>query len=254
MIKPFLVLFAMSSVLVLGCGRARFEANQKKEEMVVKLENLADAPPGVERGYQIGDEVAIITNKGELYVNGIVEEIGENLVFAEDTAYAGGDRKKWLPAKALKTIRGDEKTAAKGFRVRARVGRNTIYEWFPPAQIFPAPWVNGANIKVGDTVYERRFGFEPYRGVVEQLPAGRAGNFRVKYEGYSSTGIVDREEIFRTFEAASTENLAPGDIVDFDNGYWAIVIGKRDGKIIVRSAGFPAQDLLVDVSKLRIFK
>lgn len=255
MVKQFFGFFVFGLALVFGgCGGARFEANQKREEMVVKLENLADAPQGVERDYKVGDPVSIITNKGEVYINGSVEEIGENFVFAEDTSYSGKGQKKWLPAKSLQNLRGDEKTAAKGFRVRVGFGRFAINEWFPPAQIFPAPWAESVNIKVGDTVYQRRFGFEPYRGVVEQLPPGKSDSFTVRFEGYSSTGKVSREEIYRTFEVASSENIAPGDIIDFDNGYWVIVTGKRDGKIIVRREGFPAQDLLVDVSKLRIFK
>ena len=90
--------------------------------------------------------------------------------------------------------------------------------------------------------------------LIAELPVNKSGSFTVRFDGREKADRVKKEDIFSSIEPAAAEKLSIGDIVYFDKMYWVMVTGKQDGKIIIRQAGFPAKDKLVDISKLQILK
>ncbi len=48
--------------------------------------------------------------------------------------------------------------------------------------------------------------------------------------------------------------MSPGDIVYYDKMYWAMVIDKTDGRIVIRQTGFGAKDTMVDAAKIQIVR
>ncbi len=90
--------------------------------------------------------------------------------------------------------------------------------------------------------------------MITELPVNENGTFSVRFDGTQKDEWVKREKLFSSIEPAAIETLTIGDIVYFNQFYWAMIVGKQDGKIIIREAGFPAKDKLVDVSKLQIMR
>lgn len=81
---------------------------------------------------------------------------------------------------------------------------------------------------------------------------GKSGSFVVKHDAPQTREWVNGRDVFSSIEPARTEALSPGDIVYYNKMYWAMVIGKRNDKIVIRQEGFPATDIAVHVSKLQI--
>ena len=202
-----------------ACRTGNFQP--RPEDKVIKLDQPGESPKGISREYKHGDAVSLIKNDGTFTVEAYIEE----------------------------------KDAEKGYSVRTGSGRLTKYESYPPSQIFPAPWANYRNLKIGDAVYGRYFGNFQEKGIITYAPSDENGTFSVKYNNHSTEQRVYVQDVYSSVEAAKTENLSTGDIVYYQNSYWAIVIGKRDGKTIIRRDVYPPEgDILVDASKLQIFK
>lgn len=231
---------------------AGFETPVKPEDKVVKLAAPPPAPKGPNHDYEIGDAVSIIENNGVFTAKGRISAIGADLVFAED--FVSSSKKIWKLAVPSQSKPSDKNFAPKGYKVDINERHRIFDEWFPPPQIFPAPWANNVNLKVGDTVYIRRFGSDPYRAVIEKLPAGEFGSFFVKRGDHQTTELAPISDVFSSIEPAQSERLSPGDIVYYDRMHWTIIVGKRDNKIVIRPEGFPATDMMVDISKLQILK
>ncbi len=219
-IKSILVLtIACSTSICVGCGNVNFQP--PPEDKVIKLDQPGESPKAKEREYKHGDAVSLIEKDGTFVVEAYI----------------------------------DEKDAEKGYSVRTGSGRLTKYESYPPSQIFPAPWANYRNLKIGDAVYGRYFGNFQEKGMITYVPSDENGTFSVKYSNDSKEQRIYVKDIYSSVEVATTESLSPGDIVYYQNSYWAIVIGKRDGKTIIRQDIYPLEgDILVDASKLQIFK
>lgn len=250
-------IFVLSIVSLAGAASGCFDPNYKSvtkpEDEIVYLKTPEKPPQGVERDYKIGDAVAVIDTDGVFKVNMRIREMGGKLALVE--IKNSGGRTKWTPVDNWTKLQGNEKTEPRGYRVHIGMSRRELNEWFPPSQVFPVPWANNVNLKVGDTVYQKRFGnFQPYKGVITEISKGASSNsFKLKYEGYTSPSWVKTEELFSSIEPAKAEDLTPGTIVYYNKGTWAMVIGKRDGKIIIRQER-SSDDIMVDVSKLEILK
>lgn len=130
---------------------------------------------------EIGDAVSIIENNGVFKAKGRISDAGANLVFVE--AFINSSKKVWKPAVSDQSKPNDENFAPKAYKVGFFERNRTIYQWFPPSQIFPALWANNVNLKIGETVYSQLFSSEPYKAVVEKLPVGEFGSFLVKHDG-----------------------------------------------------------------------
>lgn len=116
-IKSILVLtIACSTSICVGCGNVNFQP--PPEDKVIKLDQPGESPKAKEREYKHGDAVSLIKNDGTFVVEAYIEE----------------------------------KDAEKDYSVRTGSGRLTKYESYPPSQIFPAPWANYRNLKIGDAV------------------------------------------------------------------------------------------------------
>lgn len=249
-----LIIFCLTAMCG-GCGNMQFRSNEKPEDVVIVLETLKESPQSKFSDFKIGDNVAVIRDDGVIDVSGRVEEMSEKIIYAAEPYRGRRGRELWMPFKRAVNLKGDEKTASPGYKVRTGEGRFIKSEWFPSSQIFPAPWANAAKLKVGDMVYQIHFGdFPADKGVITELPKYENGAFSVRFDGMQRDERVERDKLFSSIEPAAADKLSIGDIVHYNRLYWAIVVGRQDGKIIIREAGFPARDKLVDVSKLQIMK
>lgn len=217
-LKILLLIVCLTGVSA-ACRAGNFQS--RPEDEVIKLDQPGESPKGIEREYKHGDAVSLIESDGTFVVEAYI----------------------------------DKKDAEKGYSVRTGSGRLTKYESYPPSQIFPAPWANYRNLKIGDAVYGRYFGNFQEKGIITYVPQSETGTFSVKLSGDSKEQRVYIKDVYTSVEAATPENLSPGDIVYYQNSCWAIIIGKRGGKIIVRRDIFPPEgDILADASKLQTFK
>lgn len=202
-----------------ACRAGNFQP--RPEDEVIKLGAPGESPKSKECEYKHGDAVSLIENDGTFVVEAYI----------------------------------DKKDAERGYSVRIGSGRLTKYESYPPSQIFPAPWANYRNLKIGDAVYGRYFGNFQEKGIITYVPQSELDTFSVKLSDHSTEQRLYVKDVYSSVETAKPENLSTGDIVYYQNSYWAIVIGKRSGKIIVRRDIYPPEgDILVDASKLQIFK
>ena len=144
-----LSVFCLMSVFS-GCGNMKFQSNENPADKVIKLDTPGESPKGKDQDYKIGGAVSVIRNDGVFEVEGRISKICEKLIFVDDFFTPG--KKIWKPLKPLQNVQGNEKIALKGYEVGIRKVRKTEYEWYPPPQIFPAPWANNVNLKVGDTI------------------------------------------------------------------------------------------------------
>ncbi len=147
-IKALIVLPAICLTMFFS-SCAEFDTPIKPEDKVVKLAAPLPAPKGPKRDYGIGEAVSIIENNGVFKAKGRISGISANLVFAE--YFFNPSRKVWKPAVAGQRKPNDENFAPKGYKVGISERRRTFDEWFPPSQIFSAPWANNVNLKIGDT-------------------------------------------------------------------------------------------------------
>ena len=173
-LKILLLIVCLTGVSA-ACRGGNFQT--RPEDEVIKIERSGESPKGTDRDYKIGDQVAFIGNDGRLTVGYSIDKICEKLIFA--SANLDG-MEKWMPSEQTSSYdREDiEKTASKGYRVVSG-GRSNYYEWFPSEQIFPAPWANNVNLKIGDIVYQKKHGFSDMRkGVVTELPVKSSDDFR----------------------------------------------------------------------------
>lgn len=246
-----LVLIIVLTGICAACRAGNFQP--RPEDEVIKLDKPGESPKGTDRDYKIGDQIAIIENDGRFSVGYSIDKICEKLIFA--SANLDG-MERWMPFEQTSSYDGEdiEKTAFKGYRVVSG-GRSNYYEWFPPEQIFPAPWANNVNLKIGDIVYQKNHGFYDVRkGVVTELPVKSNDNFRVRFGEENISTEVRSNEIFTSIYQAKPEDLSPGDIIYYNERTWAIVVDKRGGKIIIREEHSAMSDEMVDVSKLQILK
>lgn len=215
--KIFLLLTIVSLSIVIGGCDQNFQP--RPEDAVVKLDQPAELPKGVDRNYKKGDAVSVIKTDGSFEVEG------------------------WI----------DKKDEDNGYVVRTGKNRLTKYETYPAARIFPAPWANYSKLKVGDAVYNIYSGQQ--KGTIEYVPPDEYGNFLVNFGASSIGQNVAVTKAFSSIKTATAKNLSPGDVVYFQGSYWAIVIGKRGGKIIIRQDKYPSDgDVMVGASHLQIYK
>lgn len=189
-------------------------------ETTTDLANPLPAPVSKARDFAVGDEVSIIDDKGTLEVEGRVTAV---------TA------------------------APKGYTVRVGFGRMGRDYKLPPERVFPAPWASAARVKVGDVIYELRYGnFPRPRCVVQEVPADVHAAITALCDGETKTRWIKRQDTFYAFEAATLDALSPGEIVYVDKGSWAMVIDKSDAgdRAVLRLKGWAAKDQLTPLSKI----
>ena len=238
--------------VVIGCRSGNFQP--RPEDEIIKLDQPGETPKSKGGNFQAGDPVVLIKNNGSLSFDHI-DSSADDLVLVRIRE----DLTKWLPAEKpyynsqLNSYdeKKVEKTVPKGYRF-AYGGRGEFYEWYPAEQVFTVPWANNVNLKVGDAVHKLDGSFARAKAVVSEIPVNRFGKFRVRFGDNQNSAEIDAGEIFSSIEPAKPEDLSPGDIVRFDNKGWAMIIGKRDGKIIIREGDLSPKDELVPVSKLWI--
>lgn len=189
-------------------------------ETTTDLETPLPPPVSKAGDFAVGDEVSIIDDKGTLEVEGRVTAV---------TA------------------------ASKGYTVRVGFGRMGRDYKLPPERVFPAPWASAARVKVGDVIYERRFGnFTRPRCVVKEVPADVHAAITALCDGETKTQWIKRQDTFYAFEPATLDALSPGDLVYVDKMHWAMVMGKSDAgdRAVVRLKGWAAKDQLTPLSKI----
>lgn len=250
----FLLTIACLIAASLGCRNANFQP--RPEDGVIKLNAPGESPKAKDGSYQRGDQVAVIDNDGKLSVTEVIDGVSGELVLVPE--FVEGEEKNWLPAEpSYLTPYGKEKvekTATGGYKFKYG-DRRPFYKWFPPEQVFAAPWANNVNLKIGDVVYKKTSDFlDGEKGVVSEVPIKRFGKFRVRFGASETSTEVSASEIYSFIEPAKSENLSPGGFVYYDKKGWAMVIGKRGDKIIIRLSGDKPEDIMVDVSKLQILK
>jgi hypothetical protein len=244
-----LLLFAMA------CRTMKSAPSAKPETAAVTLPTLQDAPQSVAREYEVGDEVAVIGLDGRFEAECKVRSKTGTLVLTRPVRYRQSQPPEWLPIERVPNLQNDEQTVPVGYEVEIGFGRNRRKAWFPPTQMFPAPWANARNLQVGDTVWEKTFGPIPAKkAVIIALPVGTSREFRVRYAERGREEWVARQKLFAVIEPAQLATLRAGDIVSHENMQWAMVMGQRDGKVIIREDGFPVKDQLVEVSQLLVCK
>ncbi len=148
-----------------------------------------------------------------------------------------------------------EKTVSEGYKLET-VSNHPFYEFFPPEQIFPVPWANNLNLKVGDVVFKNSADFlNGEKAVISEVPIKRFGKFRVRFGTNENSSEIEASQIYTSIEPAKSENLSPGDFVRYDKKGWAMVIDKRSDKIIIRQvSNWEPEDIMVDASTLQILK
>ena len=253
-VGPLAVILLLGFVLAPAPGcNGKWRSNQHSAERPVELDVRKPSPDSKAQDYQVDDDVSILGEDGTFETDARVLTITGKLVFAEATFAKSLPKKVWMPVDEGKNLHGDEPTASKGYKVRIGNGRSTSTAWFPPNRLFPAPWAGSAHIKVGDTVFERRSGdFAPEACVVADVPSDIHASVRVRCGKDNSQKSIERKEVFSSFTPATAATLSPGDIVYYDKMYWAMVVDKADGKIVIRQTGFAAKDTMVDAAKIQI--
>lgn len=212
------------------------------------------SPTNPNANFAVGDGVSVIADDGTFNVDATVEAIAGKLAFID--APAGNTNrfqlKGWAPVDASHAAPPGAKTADRGYQLRIGNGRMGGSQWFPAAQVFPAPWAGVDNIKVGGTFYQRRFGnFPNVKCTVTEASATNRGPVTAKCEGSETPVRVNREDMALFFKVPATlADVQTGQIVYFDKMYWAIVVGKQDTRPVVRQNGFASKDKAVDLSKI----
>ena len=249
----FLVILLLP--FAMACRTMKSAPGTKPETAAVTLPTLQDAPQGVEREYEVGDEVAVIGLDGRFEAECKVRSKTGTLVLTRPVRYRQSQPPEWLPMERVSNLQKDEQTVPVGYEVEIGFGRNRRKAWFPPTQMFPAPWANAKNLRVGDTVWEKTFGSIPAKkAVIIALPVGQSRDFRVRYAERGHEDWVSWRKLFAVIEPAQLATLRAGDIVSHQNMQWAMVMGQREGKVIIREDGFPVKDQLVEVSQLLVCK
>ncbi len=143
----------------------------------------------------------------------------------------------------------------KGYSLRIGSGRAGKTKVLPAQQVFPAPWASAARVKVGDTIYQRSFGnFAPYKCVVTDVSGDLHSDIKAKCGTDALPRLVHRQDTFYAFEpVTSATTLTPGEIVYYENKYWAMVVGQSDAgdRIAIRATGFGQKDQLAPLSKIQ---
>ncbi len=227
----------------------------RPEDQVVRLDQREPSPAAKKDGnFKSGDPVVIVDNDGRLFfdtVKGIWGEIA--LVRSES-----GSQKNWMlskngrPVSVISFDEQVERISPKGYAFEYG-SRRKEYKYFPPEQIFSVPWASNVNLKAGDTVYslENKYRYLE-KGIVTEAPTALGNAFYVRFGDHADATLVGLREVCSAIEPAQPEDLSPGTFVFYSRG-WAMVIGKRDDKIIIREVNW-SSDAVVDVSKLQIVR
>ncbi len=228
------------------------------EDKVVRLSKREPSPLAKRDGnYRSGDKVMIIEDNGTLFsaeVKGICGELA--LVRRKSDGESHWMSSENGRPKDFSSLSEEiERVSPKGYGFEYG-GKFKYYKWYPPERVFPKPWANNVNLKIGDVVYSTRHTIgDPEKGVVSEVPVESNGNFRVRFSSNTDSTPVDISEICSSIEPAKTEDLSSGDFVYYDKVEWAMVVGKRGDKIIIRQASSSkSDDIMVDISKLQILK
>lgn len=252
----FLLTIACLIAVSLGCRNANFQP--PPEDGVIKLDKLGESPKAKDGNYKSGDQVAVIDNDGKISLSKVVNgTAGKLVLYRGRSSWESADRPSLNSSYDEENV---ERTVPEGYQLRT-VSNHPFYELFPPEQVFPAPWANNLNLKVGDVVFKNSSDFlDGEKAVISEVPVKRFGKFRVRFGANENSSEIEASQIYTSIEPAKSENLSPGDFVYYDRktraiSHWAMVIDKRGDKIIIRQVSdSKAEDILVDVSKLQILK
>jgi hypothetical protein len=212
------------ALLVLaGVALASCNARPKPpaEEAATELPSQLPSPKSNAEGFAVGDDVSLIEDDGRFTIDLRVLAVTD---------------------------------APRAYQIRVGANRFATTKWYPAAQVFPAPWAGSARFREGDAIYEIRFGkkLEPYKCVVQEVPADVRANIKAKCDGYSQPSSIARRDAFHAIEPATLSALAEGEIVYYDGTQWAMVVGKPPGgRVAIRVNGFAQKDQLVSVAKLQ---
>lgn len=177
-LKILLLIVCLTGVSA-ACRAGNFQP--RPEDEVIKLDAPGESPKAKEREYKHDDAVSLIENDGTFVVEAYI----------------------------------DKKDAEKGYSVRIGSGRLTKYESYPPSQIFPAPWANYRNLKIGDAVHGRYLGNFQEKGIIIYVPKHEYDSFLVKLSDFSDQQRIRVKDVYTSVETAKPENLSAGDIVYF---------------------------------------
>lgn len=219
-----------------------------------ELTTRSPSPTSPPSDFHVDDEVSILKEDGTFEVTASIDAACGKLLYVVPTP-ANNARVAttgWVPAdeprSAGLTV---QRTAEHGYKVRTGLGRGIDRHWLPASQVFPAPWPAFGKIKVGDVLYQRRFGnFESPKCVVKGLPTTRYDNVSVQCGNAAWPTGIERKDLFPAFTHRSASDLHEGEIVYLDKMHWAMVVGKSGPDVILRESGFGAPDKVVDVSRI----
>lgn len=222
------------------------------------LDSLSTSPQSIGRKWNVTDPVAIINSAGSFKIDCTIEDEKFNLIKLS-IPYAKTREHRWVTADERYQYTTSAQVLASmphGYKIRIGSGRLTYNDWILPQQIFPVPWQNNMQVKIGDSVYIRRSGnFEKTRAVITGVPTVAGGRFSVTYIGYSGKYLVDYKDVYTSIEPATINLIKAGDILYFENMYWVMVIDVKDSnRVIIRNEGFPATDKIVSLTSLQILK
>jgi hypothetical protein len=105
--------------------KARKSTPEPPQQTETELPSQLPAPVGKSQEVAIGDDVSIIEDDGRFEIDGRVTAVTQS---------------------------------PKRYTVRLGSGRLASTKSVGASQIFPPPWASAARVRVGDTIYERRFG------------------------------------------------------------------------------------------------
>jgi hypothetical protein len=257
--KYFILFTTMLSVAVQSCNSP--VNNSKKEENIIYLDTLLAAPQSNLLDTRVGDKVAVIENNQSFQIDGTILK-------KTDTAYLIGTKvgrsnlTEWVTAEDYKRYYSSNGNAAiqdiiiDAYQIQLGAGRLSKTIWVTGTQLYKAPWIELNGLKKGDSVIIKRYGdFEPYHAVLIQDVKPNSDYVIAKYNEYNSNDDFNFDEVFHKKTNPNAQNLQPGDIVYLDKLYWAMVLAEKDNDhIFVRTAGFPAKDLLVPINKLERYE
>ena len=206
--------------MLVSC-KARMSKPEPPQQTETDVPSRLPGPVGKSREVAVGDDVSIIEDDGRFEIDGRVTAVTQS---------------------------------PKRYTVRLGSGRLASTKSVGPSQIFPPPWASAARVRVGDTIYEGRFGnFVPAKCVVKEVPADAHESITAPCEGATKTQYVARKDTFYAFEPATLSALSVGDIVYYDQMRWVMIVGTshRDGRVAIRETGSGGKDRLVSLSKIQ---
>lgn len=198
-------------------------------------------PTGVPQTLSVGDPVACLRDEDWFQAEAIVVEKTDHVAYVHETSRHATALHHWVPS---------EKGPV-GYRLRFP-GSRSSEEWVPETRIFVSPFLAQKQWRPGSAILQKRFGdFAPDQGTIVALAEKPGGSLKVRWAGNDREVWADPKDLFTSIQPARLEQLQPGLVVSRKPGYWGLVMGFQQGKVVLRQS---ASDELVSVEELQVLK